>query len=775
MAGGGADKPDKTSEETQKSPSAEGEESLVFDWVPVEDRPAKPAAVASPPARPAPKAPTPKPTPPAADAPPPQEPPQPPQTAAPDEAPLVIDVPPMPAHRMIPLPPRETKPAPPPGDFVPATVGWAPVLTPKPEPKEPAPTVRPEPRKPAPPPMPAAPALKLPTPAPTPPSRRARRAAAPALILVAAVGLLLVGAVFFALRYTRPPKVVSASPLRVRAGQVLTIRGENFGAQPQDSSARFDGKPGRVIRASTDQIEVEVPADIPTTPGQDTPLSVTVTSRGRETAPLKIASYQALEVRSLTPDVAMPGDEVVVSGRGWGTQVKVAFGLVESQVLKASPESLRVRVPALDAPRGTSVSVVVSAGADRSEPVPFLVGHLPLLSSVQPKAATAGDLLTLRGKGFDPQAGATVVEIGGERALVVSCGESEIKVVVPMVYGSAARETPVEVRVPGSQYVGASTVALSAPGVAVAFKFAAEPFADVAGHEHAALATELGPAFVLSSSGARSAVERALEAQRRLNEAGALLATTKDPTLEIRSTGTGIAIGLAGRPEPLLEVTEEDAAAYNETVGSFRGNAGRRVTRARLGAWWLALTRDLVTVLLSDARARQVAALTPEGHLLADLNDSARRLGSSGVPRKALESLRPETRKGLLALALRVPTAAGEASGKTDASAGSGPATEDPLQLEGLWSGTSTEAGVTKTLRVTFDKNGGTFTYLKPLQLTVPLTGVERPRMGSVRFSVRLGPRTNYYLGTWDGETLSGSISSAPDGNPVVGSFELRR
>ena len=47
-----------------------------------------------------------------------------------------------------------------------------------------------------------------------------------------------------------------AAPLRVRPGQVLTIRGENFGAQPQDTSARFDGKPGRVIRASSDQIEV---------------------------------------------------------------------------------------------------------------------------------------------------------------------------------------------------------------------------------------------------------------------------------------------------------------------------------------------------------------------------------------------------------------------------------------------------------------------------------------------------------------------------------------
>lgn len=595
------------------------------------------------------------------------------------------------------------------------------------------------------------------------------------MIVVAGAGLLVAGAVVLALRYVRPPKVLSASPLRVRAGQVLTIRGENFGAQPEDNTARFDGKPARVIRAATDQIQVEVPADISTTPGRDPPISVTVTSRGREAAPLKIAGYRAPEVQSLTPDVAMPGDEVVLAGRGWGTQATVAFGRVDGQVLEASQESLRVRVPALDAAPGTSIPVVVSVGADRSEPVPFLVGHLPLLSGVQPKAAAPGDVLTLKGKGFHAQPGANVVEIGGERALVVSSGDSELKVVVPRVPGSAGGQTPVEVRVSGSQYVGANTVALAAPSDAVAFKFVAEPFVDVAGHDHAALATELGPAFVLSGSGARSAVERAVLAQRRLNEAGALLATTRDPNLEIRSTDTGVAIGLAGRPEPLLEITEEDAVAYNETVGGFRGNAGRRVTRGRLAVWWLALTRDLASLLLSDARARHVAALTPEGNLLAELNDSARRLAGSGVPRKALESLRPETRKGLLALALRVPTAAGEASGTAEASTASGPATEDPLQLEGLWSGTSTEQGVAKTLRVTFDKNGGTLTYLKPFQFSVPLMGVERPRMGSVRFSARLGTGTRYYLGTWDGETLSGSISSGPDGKAVVGRFELRR
>jgi hypothetical protein len=230
---------------------------------------------------------------------------------------------------------------------------------------------------------------------------------------------------------------------------------------------------------------------------------------------------------------------------------------------------------------------------------------------------------------------------------------------------------------------------------------------------------------------------------------------------------------LLGRNEILLEVAEEDAAAYNERSGGFRASAGRRVTRGRLAVWWLALVRDLVALLVKGDPPRYIAALTPEGRFLGELNDLSRRMASGGVPRKALEALRPEARQGLRTLALKMPTTVAEPGGGTAEAALTGP--QDPLQLEGSWSGTATEEGVPKYLKVTFAKQGGTFTYEKPLMLSFPLLVVERPRVGTVHFAFRVRGGARYYRGTWDGEKLSGSISSSPDGKPVSGSFELRR
>jgi hypothetical protein len=85
------------------------------------------------------------------------------------------------------------------------------------------------------------------------------------------------------------------------------------------------------------------------------------------------------------------------------------------------------------------------------------------------------------------------------------------------------------------------------------------------------------------------------------------------------------------------------------------------------------------------------------------------------------------------------------------------------------------EGGISRPFEVTFTENGGTVTYLKPLPVAVPILRLERPRMGNVRFSVRLGAGDRHFAGQWDGEKLDGAIAASADGAPVLGTFELRR
>jgi hypothetical protein len=753
----GDDKPGRPDPPPIDAPVAD-EDSLVFDWLPVDKN--KAAGAAAPPAPPA-QEPPPAPSPRAQAAPPPQpEPPSDPIPAAPP-------------HRIVPLPPPKPAAASKPFDSDAPEISIADRLIYPPgynKPQAKAPPTRvttPPPSAPAP--------RPAPVPAPKAVRKAAGRSARPVSLPVpalAAAGLLLAGvAGYFWLRPS-PPKVASVSPVRARPGQTVTLRGENFGAQAQDNEVRFETSKGRVLRATTGELEVEVPADVPTRPGQDTPVSVVVTRGGRASAPLKLQVAQAPVIRALAPDVALPGDEIVVNGGGWGDKAQVSIGSATAEVLEAKPESLRVKVPELPAAAGASVPVVVAAGSEQSVPATLLVGRLPLLTSVEPKSCQPGDLLTLKGRGFAARPADNAVLVGGERALVVSAAEGELKVVAPLPQSGAAGAAAVEVRVPGSSSAGTGTLALAAPRDAVAFRFVAIPLADKADHDHAVLATELGPAFVISASGGRSAAQRASEAQRRLNDSAGLLAAPEAASdLELRDASGVVAIGLRGR-EPLLEATDQDAAAYDESGGSFRGNAGKRVTKGRLAVWWLALTRDLAALLASGERPRHVALLTPEGRLFADLHD-ARRQGGPGIPRAALSELRPETRKGLLALAMRVPPAASE-GGQAQVAASAG-AAEDPLQLEGQWSGTSTEGGVTRPVRAVFTKNGGTLTFLKPLEFSVALGELERPRMGSVRFSARVGSGKRYFQGSWDGESLSGTFSATADGKATLGRFELRR
>jgi hypothetical protein len=269
-----------------------------------------------------------------------------------------------------------------------------------------------------------------------------------------------------------------------------------------------------------------------------------------------------------------------------------------------------------------------------------------------------------------------------------------------------------------------------------------------------------------------------VESATRLNEAAQALRTTLGLNLEARDVDSSPTLGLAGRPETLLEVTSEDAAAYDEDWTGLRGRGGP-VTRARLARWWEAVGRDVVLLTVRGERPQFAAALAPEGRVLAQLFDAAQRTGRPGVPRQVVDEARPALREGLRLLALRVPASV---AGPAPASAAT-PALPvvaatprpGPLALEGTWTGSQSEAGQTQYLTVRFRRSGGTIAYEGGITLTVPLLTLEQTGRDQARFSVQLGGGVRHYVGKWDGERLSGPVSTDAAGRNVVASFELRK
>jgi hypothetical protein len=587
---------------------------------------------------------------------------------------------------------------------------------------------------------------------------------------LAAVALLvLLGGGFFAWRQYGAARLDGVEPTRVRVGQTVILTGRHFSPELRGNEVLFGDRAGTVVRATDTRLEVEVP-EVTAAAGQDIRLPVRVRAGGGESGAIEISIYQGPTLHGISPDVAMPGEEVVVAGVGWGAGAAVRFGALPAEVLETKETAIRVRVPPLPGGPGTSAPVVVVMGAAESNPAPFFVGHVPLVIQAEPRTVAPGDLLVLTGRSFQRDRARNNVQLGGARALVLSASDSELKVVVPRL-ASGEGERVLEVRVPGSEYVGRITLTAAPVPEVVDLHFVAEPFDGAPGRDHAVLATGLGPAFVLAAAGGRSAAERAVEAERRLNDSATAIKASRDVTFEVRPQDTGPALALTGRPELLLEVTEEDAAAYNEDWTGLRGRGGT-VSPARLARWWEAVARDLVLMLVRGEKPQHAAALAPEGRVLQDVFQAAQKTGRAGIP--ALVPARPALRDGLRLVAYRVPPSVAGPAGAVGPSAAPSAPGPPPLQLEGSWVGTETEGGTQRYVTAVFKKDTGTQSYEGSVTLTVPLISLEQPQKDRVRYSLMVRGGMRYYVGKWDGQTLTGKISTDAEGKEPVGSFQLR-
>jgi hypothetical protein len=639
-------------------------------------------------------------------------------------------------------------------------------------PAAPAPAARltapapPTPARPMAPPVarPAAPESARPRPArtapPTPAPRPARGGSGGkglrlALIAGAVLLLLAAGGGFAAWTWSRTPRLDGVTPPRAHPGQVVQLRGARFAPEAR---ALFGGQPARVVKRAPEVLEVEVP-ELPLTAGADRPVTVVVQNGERASAAVTLQGFVAPRLHGIAPDVALPGEEVELAGTGFGADAQVRFGSLPAEVLRRTAETLRVRVPALGETSGTKAPVTVVQQGATSNPAPFFVGRLPLVLDVQPARAAAGDVLELTGRGFRAEPGATQVRLGGVPALVVEARDAALRVVVP--WGVPGGPAAVEVQVAGLEPLGQSTVEAATPAPVVDLHFVAEPLPEAPDGALAALATEWGPAFVVAASGGKSAAQRAFEAQGKLNQAAVAIKASLSAEFEARFTDPPT-LGLRGKPEALLEATPDDAAAYARS-------GGKAVSPARLMAWWHAVARDLVLLLARSERPQHAAALAGEGRTLAEAFQAARRAAPFGVPRHVTES--KGLRAALRGLALRVPAGVPEpalAAGATTAAA-----SVAPLRLDGNWSGHESVPEGRRSIAVSFQARGGTFTLEGGLGLSVPLMSVERQRSEGVVFSLRMAGGVRYYRGRWDGERLRGDVSTDAAGRESVGRFEL--
>ena len=236
------------------------------------------------------------------------------------------------------------------------------------------------------------------------------------------------------------PVLTSISPSTVAVGTIVILHGENLGSPLSSVQVSFAGTPAERVLALEHAIVAVVP------PGAlSGPVTATVEGRTSNALEVTVGELSAPTITSLSPASGSVGTLVRISGADLFVveeSLDVTFGGVRAAIFGLDESALTVVVPtgALDG------DVVVTVGGRPSNAVPFHVtGRLaPHVDAVEPSAAAAGEMITIRGtdlvdlSAWRPNAlpplplfGNLRVTVGGKAAWFVLPTADGLKVLVP--------------------------------------------------------------------------------------------------------------------------------------------------------------------------------------------------------------------------------------------------------------------------------------------------------------------------------------------------------
>lgn len=560
---------------------------------------------------------------------------------------------------------------------------------------------------------------------------------------VAAVAVLLIGGALYGYRkYIDSivvPVVDSYLPNPAEPGQNITIVGSGFGDSTDVASVKvvIGSAEAHVLDVNSTRINLTVPDTLAVNGSQTLPLKVTTggtTSTGRL---LKVAVIP--KITSLIPRVGLRGDEITIAGKWLGTpkaKPVVTVAGAESEVLEATPNMIRFKIPEVAATEGQRVSVKVTVGTDVSKEVLLNYGRLPFLESVAPARALPGDVITLTGVGLiGPD---LAVSVSGRSAAILSSTETEIKVSLPglrLSESAGARDLVVSANQKASMSRPVEVLRESATMYSPRF------FAEIMPNGKVAVSCELGPLMVLGTD-AKSGM-RAHDAAAKLNALAARARATR-----VQFVAGDVVISAAG--QPILTVTAGDAS------GGVRG----------LADVWSAELTDVFDMFFQGRRPARTVEISPDGKAFLDIFAAARRRTSDpGVPQTILYSPDPSWTRSMMTLASSPALGGGQALSL----------------LDGSWSGVIEVPGAIQPKKIDISLTntstglvGQRTSRQGRLSSDTTLTNLNYSRR-ELRFSFVDDGQTMNYQGRLDSDTIDGTVTKASGARVGKLTFKLIR
>ncbi|MBX7187723.1 MAG: IPT/TIG domain-containing protein [Vicinamibacteria bacterium] len=588
------------------------------------------------------------------------------------------------------------------------------------------------------------PPVAAPASAPAGPAKK--KSGTPTKVMALRVGIIavvLVSLAAFGLhRYSDSivvPVIDKYLPDPAEPGQTVTINGSGFGegTDPAAFKVTLGDAPVQVLDGSATRLNIMVPESLGAAGSQTLSLKVTAqgtTSTGRL---LKIAVTP--RIASLTPRVALSGDEVTIAGKWLGnakTKPRVTVAGNEAEILDASPTGIRVRVPQVAATEGQKVSVRVAVGSDIGKEFPLNYGRLPFAESVSPARVQPGELITIAGLGLTgPDLS---VRISGRSAVIIAASDTEIKASVPglrLSESAGRRELVVQANEKSSIALPLEILRESSALYSPRF------FAEGLEGGRVAVACDLGPVMVLGSDAASH--RRAHEAAQKLN---ALIGQARTARVQFSASD----VSIAGPGGPVLALTAADGS----------GNP-----RA-LAPVWAAVLTDMFDLFFQGRRPGRTVELSPEGRVFVDIFAAARRRSAeAGVGTSVLSSPDPSWSRALASLASAPPLGGGQAL----------------ALLDGYWSGLIEVPGAIQPRKIEISLTatpsglvGQRTSRQGRLSSDVSLEGLRYARR-ELRFSFVDGGENLSYVGLLDGDEIDGNVTKASGAKVGRLKFKLTR
>ena len=224
----------------------------------------------------------------------------------------------------------------------------------------------------------------------------------------------------------QPPTLTGVAPGEGQPGAAITLAGTHFSALTAQDTVTFNGVPARVLQATPNSLQVEVPTGA--TLGQ---IRIRTLGGQAESAQPFMVWYPPA-ISSSTPGRVRTGATVALMGTNFATapshNVVTFGGGLAGQVLGASTSRLVVQVPMA---AQTGPIQVQTPGGQATTATSLLIIPLPVITSFSPQHGPVGTSVTITGRNFREEGLNDTILLGGLTARVLRVTATSAEVVIP--------------------------------------------------------------------------------------------------------------------------------------------------------------------------------------------------------------------------------------------------------------------------------------------------------------------------------------------------------